>query len=391
MRVPVDNLAIAVTMRSRAEAPADVPVLRPGSVVGGKYVVLQPLGAGAMGQVWAAENMATGAAVVLKALHPDQAASEEARALLRQEARAMARLQHRGIVRVFDLVDLSPGGPLVIVMERLRGATLAAHLATRGRMSIAETMEIVLPVLSALAHAHEMGIVHRDLKPENVFLSREPDGTTVPKILDFGLAKSIAPHARDVDRDGIISGTPLYMSPEQARGDADLDARSDVFAAGVMLYEMLSGATPFLRDAVPSILLAVLDAEPPVLSRIPDRLWLVVQRALAKRREDRPASALALARALTRATAPQTATPPPELPVVMMARAPAPLTRGSSRALRFGLAGVAAIAVAFGGFAPRWSSTPAANAAPTKGDVVVPVAPAMIAPLRPLLRERGAR
>ena len=134
-------------------------------------------------------------------------------------------------------------------MELLRGETLASHMDAKRRFTLEETMAIVLPLLSALAHAHAQGIVHRDLKPDNVFLVVDPDGHVIPKILDFGISKLMQPAAPKITTDGSMLGTPNYMSPEQARGQADVNARSDVFAAGILVYEMLSGDNPFATGA----------------------------------------------------------------------------------------------------------------------------------------------
>jgi serine/threonine-protein kinase len=307
-----------------------------------------------MGQVWLAENMATGGMVVLKALHRGHATSRDALALLRQEARAMARLKHRNIVRVFDLVEPSAAGdPLVIVMEWLEGETLAARLAAHRRLDVDDAIEIVLPLLSALAHAHAMGIIHCDLKPENVFLAREPDGTIVPKILDFGVAKSTAFHAEIIEQGRPLSGTPVYMSPEQARGEIDLDARSDVFAIGVVLYELVSGHNPFARDDVEAVLDAIIWDPPPPVPRVPAWLSKVIERAIAKHRNDRFSSAGELADALSRAAR-------------MTKRLPASVGAVRRRVICFGLAFASTVTVMLGGLTPTEQDTHAARADVTK-------------------------
>src|SRR5262249_44503645 len=145
-----------------------------------------------------------------------------------------------GIVRVFDLVELDKEqGSLLMVMELLRGHTLAAKIHQQTRLSVEETLDISLPILSALEHAHGVGLVHRDLKPENIFLAIEPDGQVLPKLLDFGISKAREPLDSVITHDGELVGTPCYMSPEQATGRANVDARSDIFSAGILLYEML--------------------------------------------------------------------------------------------------------------------------------------------------------
>ncbi len=278
------------------------PELRPGSVLGGKYLLVRHVGVGGMGQVWVARNASTGADVAVKLLLPERAASAEALARFRREAHATAQLTHRGIIRVFDLLELDASqGSLIMVMELLRGHTLAEELHAAGRLGVDETMEIVLPLLSALQHAHGVGIVHRDLKPENVFLAREPDGEVIPKLLDFGISKVRNPRLDAITADGELVGTPCYMSPEQARGKASVDARSDVFSMGILLYEMLSGRNPFMLDDVESlhaVVMAILDHDPQPLPNVSISLWAVIARALAKNRDDRYASVSELAHAL---------------------------------------------------------------------------------------------
>src|ERR1700677_935481 len=152
----------------------------------------------------------------------------------------------------------------------------------KGRFSQEETLAIVLPLLSALAHAHAHGIVHRDLKPENVFLSTDPDGHVIPKILDFGISKLLEPAAPRITTDGAMLGTPSYMSPEQARGLSNVDARADVFAAGILLYECLAGENPFASGSYHSVVAAILERDPQPLRTASPEVWRVIKRALEK-------------------------------------------------------------------------------------------------------------
>ena len=271
------------------------PDLRPGDVGGGKYVLLRPLGMGGMGEVWMATNASTGAEVAVKTLLPEFARSSDALARFRDEAHATAKLAHRGIVRVFDLVEIAPGsGSLLIVMELLRGHTLAERLATQGPLPVAETLAVVLPILSALSHAHGAGIVHRDVKPDNVFLAIEPDGQVFPKLVDFGISQ-LREWGAASRSEGVVVGTPWYMSPEQARGE-EVDARCDIFGVGVLLYECLSGTNPFRVEAATSS--AHQYSCPVPLGTVPAALWEVIARALAERPEDRFSTAAELAEAL---------------------------------------------------------------------------------------------
>jgi serine/threonine protein kinase len=296
MTAPCHSLDSASAESSGCNLVQRTPELTPGDVVGGKYVLLRPLGTGGMGEVWMATNASTGADVAVKALLPELALSSAALARFRDEAYATAMLSHRGIVRVFDLVEVAPGaGSLLIVMELLRGHTLAQRLATLGPLCVAEALAVALPILSALSHAHGAGIVHRDVKPDNVFLSIEPDGQVFPKLVDFGISQ-LRQWGASSPSDGIVVGTPWYMSPEQARGE-EVDARCDVFGVGVLLYECLSGINPLrIGEATSS---AGERSGPVPLGAVPASLRAVIARALAERREDRFSTAAELAEALS--------------------------------------------------------------------------------------------
>ena len=269
-----------------------------GEVVGGKYLLLHRIGAGGMGEIWKAKNSATGAEVAVKTLLPTLASSREAVARFRDEARATARLTHRGIVRIFDLLDLeAEAGTLLIVMELLRGHTLAERLAKQGPLSVEETIAVVQPLLSALSHAHGVGVVHRDVKPENIFLALEPDGQICPKLLDFGVSQLREP-GESARSEGVIVGTPCYMSPEQERGEV-VDARCDVYGVGLLLYECLAGINPFRSPGRVSF---GYRRRPLPIGTVSPKLWAVIERALAERREDRFPSAAELALVLSAVT-----------------------------------------------------------------------------------------
>jgi serine/threonine protein kinase len=304
----VANDPLPFSAESWADSKAGL-VLQPDTLIGGKYRLLRPAGFGGMGAVWVARNEATNADVAVKVLLADPGegggAGGEANLRFRREAHAAAQLYHRGIVRIFDLVELtgSDAGTLVMVMELLRGETLAHAIDQRRSFTLEETLAIILPLLSALAHAHHAGIVHRDLKPENVFLAVDPDGHIIPKILDFGISKMSNPQAPKITTDGAMLGTPSYMSPEQARGSASVDARSDVFAVGILLYEMLAGQSPFASASYHSVIAAILERDPPPLTNVPPSIWRVIKRALDKVAEIRFADAAALGAALKQAAA----------------------------------------------------------------------------------------
>lgn len=275
-------------MGERADIPAD-------TVVGGKIRLIRRIGRGGMGDVWIARNEATQAELAVKTLQrSERTPIHDER--FRREARLSATISHRNVVRVFDLVD-ETNGTLGLVMELLRGATLEGCLQERGRLTPLQALAVALPVLAAMHHVHHKGIVHRDMKPANVFLSVEPDGHVIPKILDFGIAKLPAAGSA-LTMDGSVLGTPHYMSPEQIRGQEDIDGRTDMFSFAVVLYEMLTGVRIFQRDTASASLAAVLEHEVDPDPRIEPRLWLAMSRALAKRPYERYASCAEFAAAL---------------------------------------------------------------------------------------------
>jgi eukaryotic-like serine/threonine-protein kinase len=311
----------------------------------GKFRLERPIGSGGNGFVWAARNETTGAEVAGKVLVAT--AGSLAARRFRQEARIGAWLTHRNIVRVFDLVDDISGG-MMLVMERLRGETLNRVLDAQERLSPRSAVAVVMGVLAALTHAHEQGFVHRDVKPSNVLLSIEPDGVMIPKLLDFGIAKPIAKEPSD--EAGTLVGTPEYMSPEQIKGK-DVDGRSDVFAAGTLLYEGLTGRCPFASDTLSGALAAILYRPLKRPPEIAPNLWTVLERALARNVTDRYPTARAFSLALQDAmdasaeelsaslqripvavptaalpprfvSTPPVAFPPPGVPVVHLAAAP---------------------------------------------------------------------
>jgi serine/threonine protein kinase len=271
-----------------AERPA-ARILAPGSRLGTKYNLVRRIATGGMGEVWLAQNATTHANVALKVLRPDVAArSAEAADRFRREARLAGILSHRSIVRIFDFLE-EPDGTLVLVMELLQGETLEHWLLRRGPLSDREATAVMAAVLSALQHGHEQGIVHRDVKPSNIFLSVESDGKVIPKLLDYGIAKM--PKNDSKTMDGVVLGTPSYMSPEQIRSEEDIDGRSDLFSCAVVFYEVLTGSCPFAAPSPSAAIAAVLQSAVDPDPRIAPRLWLELQRALSKRPKQRHASA----------------------------------------------------------------------------------------------------
>ncbi|MBK6579727.1 MAG: serine/threonine protein kinase [Sandaracinaceae bacterium] len=298
------------TAAAPAAAPKAAPVSAPSSpadvILGGRYRLLHILGEGGMGTVWAAEHQLLKKLVAVKLLLPQQLHGA-ARKRFEREARMAGSIGHPSIVKVFDLGHREDGAPY-LVMEYLKGESLADRLETYGALDVAECVTIMTQVLGGLAAAHEKGIVHRDLKPDNIFLARQDDGVTRAKLLDFGVSKSLDENTLALTRTGAVIGTPYYLSPEQARGDQGIDHRVDLWAAGVVLYEMLTGQLPFIADNYNALLVKILMNAPVPPSRvrpsIPLEMEAIVLRALEQDREHRFPSAQVMLDALARVQVP---------------------------------------------------------------------------------------
>jgi len=227
-----------------------------GQVVGG-YRLVTALRSGGMGTVYYAEHTVIGRRAAVKILHPEVSCNPQHVARFLVEARAANDIRHPNVV---EITDLGQSGDLhYIVMSFLEGETLGERLEREKILDESTTVRIVRQIASALAAAHDHGIVHRDLKPENVFLLNHPDYPDYVKVLDFGIAKLLGAQLANAGHNtvmGTVLGTPAYMSPEQCRGQAELDHRSDIYSMGVMLYEMLTGTVPFRRESPADVLLA---------------------------------------------------------------------------------------------------------------------------------------
>ncbi len=275
------------------------PVLSRGDILAGRYRLLEPLAEGGMGSVWSARSLGLNVDVALKVVKRGTSSPKACERLLR-EAHAAASLAHPSIVRVLDFGTTALGESF-LVMQLLRGETLAARLRERGRLPATAAVQLMLPIVSALAEAHACGIVHRDIKPENIIVEQGPSGHLVPKLVDFGIAKQNNTEQSVFTQSGVLLGSPAYMSPEQARGDTNLDARSDIWSLSVVLYELITGDRPFEGVHSGGVLFSVFADEPePFYARGAGDvgLWNIVHRGLSKKPADRFQGMNELGRAL---------------------------------------------------------------------------------------------
>jgi eukaryotic-like serine/threonine-protein kinase len=256
-------------------------------VLDGRYALIERIASGGMGEVWRGVDQILGRPVAVKLLSSIHAGDEQFRARFRAEARYAAALSHPGIARVFDYGESSPLGGPYLVMELVNGEPLSEILERVGRLSPDVTLDIVSQAARALDAAHQAGIVHRDIKPGNLLVMA--DGTT--KITDFGIAKAHAAQAVNLTATGIVMGTALYVSPEQATGQT-LSGASDVYSLGVVAYECLSGKPPFVAEQ--PLAIAIMHKHnpvPPLPSDVPRPVGDLVLSMLAKTPEGRPESA----------------------------------------------------------------------------------------------------
>jgi hypothetical protein len=366
-------------------------MLSPGQTVG-IYRVISPLGAGGLGQVYLAEDTRLGRRVALKVLPPETSDDPRSGKRLLREAQAAAALDHPNICTVFDVGEAD--GCAFIAMQYVEGEALSDRAARRP-LGVAATLDIGAQLAAALDEAHRHGIVHRDIKPQNVMLT---SGGHV-RVLDFGLAKPTPARAADsatatvLTDSGVITGTAPYMSPEQIRGET-VDARSDLFSAGVVLYELLSGARPFAASAAADVMLAILTRDPPPLTdnQAPPEVQRIVRKCLEKDRDRRYQSARDLAIDLENA---RRALAPAAEPSASLERAPAAPTRARLRwGVRAGWGGAIAVAAAAAMWAwtrpsPPFGPIPASEFVPITDLPDSAVAPALSSDGRTLAFIRG--
>jgi serine/threonine protein kinase len=288
-----DDVATCTADGSALVADGTIPTedlsLKPGQTVG-EYRIERKIGEGGFGAVYSAVHPVIGKSAAIKILSPQFSADPVMVSRFISEARAVNQIRHRGIIDIFAFGKLDDGRQYYI-MELLEGKTLEEYLRERGRLRPAEAIPILRQIGRALDAAHAAGIAHRDLKPENVFLVFDEDGTVMPKLLDFGIAKLLGDSQQSKTRTGTPMGTPLYMSPEQCRGK-QVDHRTDIYSFGIMTHVMLTGEPVFSGEDIMDIMMAQVGTTPPsassVCKDVPAALDAPILRMLAKEAGARP-------------------------------------------------------------------------------------------------------
>jgi eukaryotic-like serine/threonine-protein kinase len=273
-----------------------------GSVLDNKYKLVRQLGDGGMAYVFAAERLHIGDVAAVKLLHPDLAQDELKKRRFQLEAYTTAAVKHPNVVSIFDYDETETGQPY-LVLELLNGVTLANKLQRGQILEVSRMVEIITPICAALNLAHNKSILHRDLKPSNIVLHILEDGTEMVKLIDFGIVKMLN-EENGLTQQGFVVGTPEYLSPERYSG-RNVDARSDIYSLGILVYRMLAGRVPFTGRTATEILQKHVKQPPTPLrllnNGVSEEVESVVMRALAKRPEDRPTTALEFANELNEA------------------------------------------------------------------------------------------
>jgi serine/threonine-protein kinase len=302
----VDSSTSMTQVPQNQSGALPLPTELTGATLSGRYLVKKKLGQGGMGAVYEVTHTEIGGRYAVKVLLDKYAQRDAIVKRLKQEAQLATSLEHEHIIRVTDFGNTDDGRTYV-VMEYLEGESLAECLARESKLTEQRILRIASQTASALAAAHKKGIVHRDIKPENLFLLKRKDQDFV-KVVDFGISKSLRSSDEQEEQPrltqtGMVLGTPLYMSPEQARGDDDLDHRVDIYALGVIMYEAAAGRVPFIGTNYLSVISQVLNKEPTPLRELRPELSeefdAIVSRAMAKDRSHRYADANAMLEDLT--------------------------------------------------------------------------------------------
>ena len=335
----------------------------PGLTLAGKYRIVRALGEGGMGAVFEAEHVLSLKRAAIKWLHPRVRERERAQTRLLQEARATARIRHRNVVQLYDV--MVEEGAIFLVMELLQGELLSQRVA-REPLHLFQLVRLLLPAMEGVMAAHDAGVIHRDIKPENIYLTRAPgESDPTPKIIDFGISKTFDDRAGNATRSGMALGTPRYAAYEQLRNARDIDGRVDVYAFGVILYEALAGRAPYTAStfAEQAVHFVTTAPPPPRLLRptVPEALDTLVMRAIARDRDQRTATVAELAAALRPFAEPASYAFP--LPVLRKGEHPLP-EGGAARSVSTQPYAELAIAAsdqpASGAIAPASSSLPPA-------------------------------
>src|SRR5713226_1707324 len=294
------------TLDAEVLQSVDDPLL--GQTLAEKYYIEQLIKRGGMGSVYRGKHVMMDKTVAIKVLRPSLAGDDDVVARFSREAKAASRISHPHAVSVTDFGE-AENGVVFLVMEYLDGQTLKEVIRNESQMPLGRAVEIVRQVSGALDAAHKQGVVHRDLKSDNIMLS-QTNGGDWAKVLDFGIAKIQQPEGardHDITAPNLVIGTPQYMSPEQCSQSSKIDARSDVYSLGVIVYEMLAGRVPFTGESSTVIMMKqVQDAPPSILdarTELPASIENVITRALAKQPNDRFQTAGDLAQALSTAAA----------------------------------------------------------------------------------------
>ena len=285
--------------------PVDSTMPVPGDVIADKYRIEAVIGRGGMSVVYRATHLQLDQQVAIKVLSAEALLLPEYIVRLKREARAVSRIRSEHVVRVHDIGELPNGGVPYLVMECLSGLDLAAVLVRRGPFPVPLAVECILQSCEALAEAHAAGIVHRDRKPANLFLTEAVDGSPCVKLLDFGISRMARRHGLSALTDpGTVLGTPSYMAPEQMEAADGVDARSDIWALGTILYELLIGKPPYTGESLPQIFMKIMRSKTPKVSAVrkdvPSGIDAVVARCLSVEPEDRYQSVAELAWALSK-------------------------------------------------------------------------------------------